>query len=52
MSEIHPSVIIHPQASIGDDCSIGPYCVIGEHVTLNQGNRLLSHVVIDGHTDI
>ena len=52
MSEIHPSAIIHPQASIGDDCSIGPYCVIGEHVTLNQGNRLHSHVVIDGHTDI
>ena len=52
MSEIHPSAIIHPQANIGDDCSIGPYCVIGEHVTLNQGNRLHSHVVIDGHTDI
>ena len=52
MSEIHPSAIIHPRASIGDDCNIGPYCVIGENVTLKQGNRLHSHVVIDGHTEI
>ena len=52
MSEIHPSAIIHPLASIGDDCSIGPYCVIGENVTLKKGNKLHSHVVIDGHTEI
>ena len=52
MSEIHQSAIIHPLASIGDDCSIGPYCVIGENVTLKKGNKLHSHVVIDGHTEI
>ena len=52
MSEIHSSAIIHPSASIGDDCIIGPYCIIGENVTLEQGNRLHSHVVIDGHTEI
>ena len=48
MSEIHCSAIIHPSAIIGDDCNIGPYCIIGENVTLKQGNRLHSHVVIDG----
>ena len=52
MSEIHPSAVIHPDAAIGDDCEVGPYCIIGRHVTLGQANRLHSHVVIDGHTDI
>ena len=47
---IHPTAIIHPQARIGADCEIGPYCVIGEHVVLGPGCRLISHVVIDGHT--
>ena len=52
MSEIHPTAVIHPGATLGGDCVVGPYCVIGEHVTLGQGNRLHSHVVIDGHTEI
>jgi UDP-N-acetylglucosamine acyltransferase len=47
---IHPTAIIHPKAQIGADCEIGPYCVIGEHVILGPRCRLLSHVVIDGHT--
>jgi UDP-N-acetylglucosamine acyltransferase len=47
---VHPTAIIHPKARIGADCEIGPYCVIGEHVELGPGCRLLSHVVIDGHT--
>jgi UDP-N-acetylglucosamine acyltransferase len=47
---VHPTAIIHPKARIGDGCEIGPYCVIGENVELGPGCRLLSHVVIDGHT--
>ena len=47
---IHPTAIIHPKSRIGADCEIGPYCMIGEHVELGPGCRLLSHVVIDGHT--
>ncbi len=49
---IHPSAIIHPKAQIGAGCEIGPYCVIGEHVTLGDGCKLHSHVVIDGHTKL
>jgi UDP-N-acetylglucosamine acyltransferase len=49
---IHPTALIHPGARIGPDCEIGPFCVIGEHVELGAGNRLHSHVVIDGHTVI
>ena len=52
MPEIHPSAVIHSDAIIGDDCEVGPYCVIGRHVTLGQANRLHSHIVIDGHTEI
>jgi UDP-N-acetylglucosamine acyltransferase len=47
---IHSTAIIHPKAEIGPDCEIGPYCIVGEHVTMGPGNRLHSHVVIDGHT--
>jgi UDP-N-acetylglucosamine acyltransferase len=49
---IHPTAIIHPRAKIGDGCEIGPYCVLGEHVTLGEKCKLLSHVVIDGHTTL
>ena len=52
MSEIHPSAVIHPGAEIGEDCQIGPFCVIGAHVSLGLGNRLHSHFVIDGHTEV
>jgi UDP-N-acetylglucosamine acyltransferase len=47
---IHPTAVIHKAAELGEGCEIGPYCVIGEHVALGPRCRLLSHVVIDGHT--
>jgi UDP-N-acetylglucosamine acyltransferase len=49
---IHPSAIIHPGAQIGSGCEVGPFCVLGEHVVLGSGNRLHSHVLIEGHTVI
>ena len=49
---IHTSAIIHPKAQIGSGCEVGPFCVIGEHVTLGDNCKLLSHVVIDGHTTL
>ena len=49
---IHSSAIIHPKAQIGSGCEVGPFCVIGEHVTLGDNCKLLSHVVIDGHTTL
>lgn len=45
---IHPTAIIHPSAEIAEDVTIGPYCLIGEGVRLASGNRLLSHVVLQG----
>ena len=49
---IHPTAVIHPKARLGPDCEIGPFCTVGEHVTLGPRCRLLSHVVIDGHTTL
>lgn len=49
---VHPTAVIHPKAQIGAGCEIGPYCIVGEHVTLGEGCRLHSHVVIDGHTQL
>jgi UDP-N-acetylglucosamine acyltransferase len=49
---VHSTAVIHPKAQIGSGCEIGPYCIIGEHVTLGDGCKLHSHVVIDGHTKL
>lgn len=47
---IHPTAVVHARAQLGEGCEIGPYCVIGPEVVLGPGNRLHSHVVIDGET--
>jgi UDP-N-acetylglucosamine acyltransferase len=47
---VHPSAVVHPKAEIGTKCDIGPFCIVGEHVVLGEGCRLVSHVVLDGHT--
>lgn len=52
MSEIHPTAVVDPAASLGDLVSIGPYCCVGAEVTLGDGVRLHSHVVVDGRTSI
>jgi UDP-N-acetylglucosamine acyltransferase len=44
--QIHSTAIVHPKASLADDVEVGPFCLIGEHV------RLLSHVTVDGWTEI
>jgi len=49
---IHPSSMIHPEAKIDPTVEIGPWCTVGPHVKIAQGTRLISHVVIEGHTDI
>lgn len=49
---IHPTAIVHPEARLDDSVEIGPYCTVGAHVTLGRGTRLVSHVVIDGWTQL
>ncbi|MDR3536158.1 MAG: acyl-ACP--UDP-N-acetylglucosamine O-acyltransferase [Acetobacteraceae bacterium] len=49
---IHPTAIIHPGAELGHDVFIGPFCTVGADVVIEDGARLVSHVVVDGHTRI
>jgi UDP-N-acetylglucosamine acyltransferase len=51
-SRIHPTAIVAPGAEIGADVEIGPYCVIGDSVILGNSVRLISHVVIEGRTEV
>jgi len=52
MSRISPQAVIDPKAVIADDVEVGPFCLVGPHVTLGAGCRLLSHVVLIGHTTV
>jgi len=52
MSLIHPTAIVHPGAQIDSSVEIGPWCIVGPKVKMGKGNRLISHVVIDGRTTI
>ena len=52
MSEIHPTAIIADGAKIGENVSIGPYSMVGSDVELDDGVKLISHVVVTGHTSI
>lgn len=49
---IHPTAIVHPQAHVPASCQIGPYCTIGEHVVLGEDCVFVSHVVVDGYTQM
>ena len=49
---IHPSAVIAPGAVIPDSTTVGPFCTIGPEVVLGEENNLISHVVLDGRTQI
>jgi UDP-N-acetylglucosamine acyltransferase len=52
MTKVHPTAVVDKAATLGRDVEIGPYCVIGPNVTLGEGVRVISHAVIDGHTNV
>jgi UDP-N-acetylglucosamine acyltransferase len=51
-SQIHPTAIVAPGADVAPDAVIGPWCSVGPDVTIGAGAKLISHVVVDGHTVI
>jgi len=51
-SFIHPTAIVSAAAELGEGVHIGPYSTVGPHVVIEDGVRLVSHVVVDGHTRI
>jgi UDP-N-acetylglucosamine acyltransferase len=52
LAAIHPTALIAQGARLGAGVQIGPWCTVGPDVVLGDGVRLLSHVVVDGHTSI
>lgn len=50
--EIHKTAVVSPKADIADTASVGPYCVVGDGAVLKKGAKLLSHVVVEGNTEI
>ncbi len=52
MTQIHPTAIVAPGAKLGIGVEIGPFCTIGADAEIGDGARLVSHVVVEGHTTI
>lgn len=49
---VHPFAVVHPDARLGRGVEIGPFCIVGESAKIGDGTKLLSNVVINGHTII
>jgi UDP-N-acetylglucosamine acyltransferase len=52
MTKVHGTAIIEAGAELGENVEVGPYCVVGPCVRIGDGCRILSHVVVDGHTTL
>ncbi len=52
MTQIHPTAIVSSGAQLGQDVEIGAFCTVGPKVQLGDGVKLISHVVIDGATQV
>ena len=52
MPDIHPTAIVHDGAKIGAGVQIGPYCSLGPGAVIGRSVRLISHVLIEGLTEI
>lgn len=50
--QIHPTAIIDKNAILDEDVYVGPYSIIGRNVRIGRATRLMSHVVIEGRTEI
>ncbi|MGK5081834.1 acyl-ACP--UDP-N-acetylglucosamine O-acyltransferase [Bdellovibrionota bacterium FG-1] len=49
---IHPTAFVDKKAELDSSVEVGPFCTIGPHVRIGKGTRLVSHVVLDGWTEI
>jgi UDP-N-acetylglucosamine acyltransferase len=52
MSRIHATAMVSDGARLEGDVEIGAYSVIGPNVSVGDGTKIASHVVIEGHTQI
>ena len=49
-SSLHPTAIVEAGAQIGAGVHVGPYCTLGREAILEDGVKLISHVVVAGRT--
>jgi UDP-N-acetylglucosamine acyltransferase len=49
---IHPTAIVASGARLGNNVRIGPYCIVGDRVVLADDVELISHVCVEGNTQI
>jgi UDP-N-acetylglucosamine acyltransferase len=52
MAKVHATAVVDTAARLGEGVEIGPYCIVGPGVTLGARTRLLSHVNIEGLTEL
>jgi UDP-N-acetylglucosamine acyltransferase len=52
MAKVHATAVVDPAARLGEGVEIGPYCIVGPGVMLGARTRLLSHVNVEGLTEI
>jgi UDP-N-acetylglucosamine acyltransferase len=52
MPKLHRTAIVEEGAVLGADVEIGPFSLVGASARLGDGVRILSHVVVTGHTEI
>ena len=51
-AEIHPTSVVAHGAQLGRGVMIGPFCTVGPDAIIEDGARLVSHVVVDGYARI
>jgi UDP-N-acetylglucosamine acyltransferase len=51
-ASIHPTAMVAHGAELGAGVEIGPFCTVGSNVVIEAGAKLISHVVVEGHTRI
>lgn len=49
---IHPSAVVAAGAEFGERVEIGPFCRVDANVKIGDDSKLISHVVVTGHTSI
>lgn len=50
--QVHPTAIVEVGAELADGVSVGPFCTVGAQVRLGANTKLVSHVVVDGVTEL
>jgi UDP-N-acetylglucosamine acyltransferase len=51
-AEIHSTAIVDSGVALDEGVVIGPFCTIGKGARIKKGTRLVSHVVVEGRTEI